>query len=40
VTFKLAPDSDASVDMRLSLVLRGQRLSEVWNYVWSPQAAQ
>ena len=38
VAFKLTPDSNAPVDMRLFLVLRDQRLSEVWNYVWSPEA--
>jgi len=38
VFFKLSPDGNAPVDMRLSLSLRDQRLSEVWSYVWSPEA--
>lgn len=40
VSFKLSPEGDAPVDMRLFLSLRDQRLSEVWNYVWSPQAVR
>ncbi|MVF13152.1 glucan biosynthesis protein [Ketobacter sp. MCCC 1A13808] len=36
VAFKLAPEEDRTVDMRLQLLLRGQPLSEVWNYVWNP----
>lgn len=40
VSFKLKPDTDAPVDMRLFLALREQRLSEVWNYVWSPTAVR
>src|SRR5690606_31263111 len=36
VSFKLKPDNEGPVDMRLFLALREQRLSEVWNYVWSP----
>lgn len=40
VSFKLTPDGNAPVDMRLFLALRDQRLSEVWNYVWSPEAVQ
>jgi Periplasmic glucans biosynthesis protein len=40
VSFKLNPQSDAPVDMRLFLALREQRLSEVWNYVWSPTAVR
>lgn len=38
VVFELIPESDAAVDMRLSLSLRGKQLTEVWNYVWSPDA--
>lgn len=34
VAFKLYPNDTATADMRLYLSLRGQRLSEVWNYVW------
>lgn len=40
VSFKLNPNTDAPVDMRLYLALREQRLSEVWNYVWSPTAVR
>jgi glucans biosynthesis protein len=40
VFFKLSPESEAPVDMRLFLSLRDQRLSEVWNYVWSPEAVR
>lgn len=36
VSFKLTPNNATPVDMRLFLALRDQRLSEVWNYVWSP----
>lgn len=35
-TFHLAPDGTGPVDMRLFLVLRNKRLTETWNYVWSP----
>ena len=35
-TFHLTPDGTGPVDMRLFLVLRGKRLTETWNYVWSP----
>lgn len=34
VAFKLYPQEAEAADMRLYLSLRGQRLSEVWNYVW------
>lgn len=40
VSFKLKPDDEGPVDMRLFLALREQRLSEVWNYVWSPTAVR
>ncbi len=40
VSFRLAPEGDQLVDMRLSLRLRGQRLTEVWSYVWYPDALQ
>lgn len=40
VSFKLKPQSTGPVDMRLFLALREQRLSEVWNYVWSPTAVR
>ena len=36
VAFRLEPEEGAVVDMRLYLSWRGQRLSEVWNYVWYP----
>ncbi len=39
-SFKLEPDSGKLVDMRLSLKLRDQRMSEVWSYVWYPDAIQ
>jgi periplasmic glucans biosynthesis protein len=38
VAFKLQPEPDKPVDMRLFLTLRGQRLSETWNYVWTDNA--
>ena len=37
-SFKLEPDGDKVADMRLYLKLRDQRLSEVWSYVWYPDA--
>ncbi len=36
VSFKLAPKGNESVDMRLYVAWRDQRLTEVWNYVWHP----
>jgi periplasmic glucans biosynthesis protein len=38
VAFKLRPEQGQPADMRMFLVLRGQRLSETWNYVWRPDA--
>lgn len=38
VAFKLAPEKNEPADMRLHLSLRGQRLSETWNYVWTADA--
>lgn len=38
VAFKLIPENDDTVDMRLFLTLHNQRLTEVWNYVWSANA--
>src|SRR5690554_355740 len=40
VSFKLEPEGNNLVDMRLSIKLRGKRLSEVWSYVWYPDAVQ
>jgi len=40
VSFKLAPEGKSTVDMRLSIKLRGKRLSEVWNYVWASEGIQ
>jgi len=37
VSFRLAPTSAEAVDMRLFLELDGKRLTETWNYVWSPR---
>jgi periplasmic glucans biosynthesis protein len=37
-SFKLQPDGQNVADMRLVLKLRDQRLSEVWSYVWYPDA--
>ncbi|ACE83497.1 periplasmic glucans biosynthesis protein MdoG [Cellvibrio japonicus Ueda107] len=37
-SFKLEPDGNNYADMRLFLKLRDQRLSEVWSYVWYPDA--
>jgi len=39
-SFKLEPEGGKLVDMRLFLKLRDQRLSEVWSYVWYPDAIQ
>lgn len=35
VSFKLSPEEAKPTDMRLYLELRGKRLTETWNYVWS-----
>jgi glucans biosynthesis protein len=35
-SFLLAPDGASSSDLRLFLTLRGKRLTETWNFVWSP----
>jgi len=37
-SFKLEPEGNKVADMRLYLKLRDQRLSEVWSYVWYPDA--
>ncbi|HEY8941807.1 MAG TPA: glucan biosynthesis protein G [Cellvibrio sp.] len=37
-SFKLEPEGGKVADMRLFLKLRDQRLSEVWSYVWYPDA--
>lgn len=39
-SFKLEPDGNNLVDMRLFIKLRDQRLTEVWTYVWYPDAIQ
>lgn len=39
-SFKLEPDGNNLVDMRLFIKLRDQRLTEVWTYVWYPDALQ
>ncbi|WP_240724766.1 glucan biosynthesis protein [Onishia niordana] len=39
-SFRLQPDGDQPADMRLSLTLHGQSLTETWNYVWYPDAAR
>jgi glucans biosynthesis protein len=36
VSFRLAPSGTDPIDMRLFLMLRDKRLTETWNYVWSP----
>ena len=33
--FKLVPENDNAIDMRLFLALGDTQVSEVWNYVWS-----
>lgn len=38
VSFQLASDKKEVADMRLYLTLRGKRISEVWNYVWSAKS--
>jgi glucans biosynthesis protein len=35
-TFRFTPDGTKPLDMRLFLTLRNKRLTETWNYVWSP----
>src|SRR5690606_28613686 len=40
VSFKLEPEGNNLVDMRLSIKLRGQRLSEGCRHVWYPDAVQ
>ncbi|GED21650.1 glucan biosynthesis protein [Halomonas halmophila] len=35
-SFRLAPEESTPADMRLKLMLRGQPLTETWNYVWYP----
>ncbi|MGX1111671.1 glucans biosynthesis protein [Pseudoalteromonas sp. MBR-15] len=40
VAFKVAPEGDKPVDMRLSLKLRNKEISEVWSYVWYPNDVQ
>lgn len=40
VSFKLKPNDEKPADMRLFIALRDQRLSEVWSYVWYPDAIQ
>lgn len=40
VAFKVAPEGDKPVDMRLSLKLRDKEISEVWSYVWYPNDIQ
>lgn len=37
-SFKLEPSGNEAADIRLSLKLRDQRLSEVWSYVWYPDS--
>lgn len=38
VSFKLIPEGDKPVDMRLTVALRGHPITEVWNYVWLKDA--
>lgn len=40
VSFKLSPEKSNAVDMRLTLRWGEQQLSEVWNYVWYPNAVK
>jgi len=35
-SFRLAPDGAKPIDIRLFLTLYSKRLTETWNYVWSP----
>ncbi len=39
-SFKVEPDGNTVVDMRLFMKLRDKRLTEVWSYVWYPDAIQ
>lgn len=38
VAFKLMPEGDKAVDMRLFIKLWDKQISETWNYVWSPDS--
>lgn len=38
VSFRLDSSDKEVVDLRLYLTLRGKRISEVWNYVWSSKS--
>jgi periplasmic glucans biosynthesis protein len=40
VSFKLEPEGNNAVDMRVFIKSRNKRLSEVWSYVWYPDAIQ
>ncbi|GGX92097.1 glucan biosynthesis protein D [Litchfieldella qijiaojingensis] len=35
-SFRLLPDGKTPMDLRLLLTLRGQPMTETWNYVWNP----
>ena len=35
-SFLLDPDGTSASDLRLYLTSRGKRLTEIWNFVWSP----
>ncbi len=37
-SFKLEPEGNEAIDMRLFLKLRSQPLSEVWSFVWYPDS--
>jgi glucans biosynthesis protein len=36
-SFRLVPDGDRPADMRLHLLSNGERVSETWTYLWSPE---
>ena len=36
--FKLEPEANKPVDMRLSLSLNGKPITETWTYVWYPES--
>ncbi|UTF61440.1 glucan biosynthesis protein [Gilvimarinus sp. DA14] len=40
IAFTLIPAGEAPADMQVSLSMRDQQLSEVWSYVWYPDAVQ
>lgn len=40
IAFTLIPEGEGPADMQVSLSMRDQQLSEVWSYVWYPDAIE